>query len=98
MQGVGSVMVLGRGELGSSRCMGEVHRPTARSYDPARAQQPGILFSILARDASPIRQTPLAVLAQLAIGCSNPLYNPSASRFFVLHRKEVQEHPQRTNL
>ena len=73
MRGVGSVMVLGRGELGSSRCMGEVHGPTARSYDPALAQQPGILFSILARDASPIRQTPLPVLAQLAIGCSNPL-------------------------
>jgi len=67
------VMVLGRGELGSSRCMGEGHGPTARSYDPALAQQPGILFSILARDASPIRQTPLPVLAQLAIGCSNPL-------------------------
>ena len=49
--------------------------PLSRSYDPALAQQPGILFSILARDAFPIRRAPLPVLAQLGMGCSNPLSN-----------------------
>ena len=29
--------------------------PLSMSYDPALAQQPGILFSILAREAVPIR-------------------------------------------
>ena len=47
--------------------------PLSTSDDPTLAQQPGILFSILAREAVPIRQTPHLVLAQSAMGCCNPL-------------------------
>ena len=46
--------------------------PLSVSYDPALAQQPGILFSVLAREVAPIRSALLLVLAQLAMGCSYP--------------------------
>ena len=51
----------------------------SRSYDHALAQQPGILLSVHARGAVPIRPTPLLSLAQLATGCSNPLSNLSTA-------------------
>jgi len=49
--------------------------PWCRSFDPALAQQPGIPFSIPVRDATLIRWVLLPVLAQLATGCSNPLFD-----------------------
>jgi len=52
--------------------------PESMSYDPALPQQPGILFSALIRGPTPIRQVLFPRLAQLAIGCSNPLFNPLA--------------------
>ena len=48
--------------------------PWARSFDPALARQRGIPFSTLVRDMAPIRRVLLPVLAQLATGCSNPLF------------------------
>ena len=49
-------------------------RIRSMSYDPALAQQPGILFSTLIQEPDPNSPSAIPVLAQLAIGCSNPLF------------------------
>ena len=50
--------------------------PESMSYNPAQPQQPGILFSALASSMTPVPQVLFPPLVQLAMGCSNPLYNP----------------------
>ena len=47
--------------------------PKFLSYDPALPRQPGIPFSTVLRDMAPVRQALSFVLAQLAMGCTNPL-------------------------
>ena len=47
--------------------------PESMSYDPALPQQPGIPFSALIRGITPVPQVLFPPLAQLAMGCSNPL-------------------------
>ena len=44
--------------------------PEFPSYDPAQARQPGIPFSAVLRDTTPVRQVLSLVLAHWAIGCS----------------------------
>jgi len=61
-------------------------RTRSMSYDPALAEQPGILFSTFVREPDPNSPSAIPVLAQLAMGCSNPLFASYMSLSYLCYR------------
>ena len=55
--------------------MGGYTDPESLSYDPTLPRQPGICFSATTPGMTPVPQVLSSLLAELAMGCTNPLFN-----------------------
>ena len=69
--------------------MGGYTDPESLSYDPTLPRQPGICFSATTPGMTPVPQVLYSLLAELAMGCTNPLL--SIGEGGVQKKKEKKE-------
>ena len=74
--------------------MGGYTDPESLSYDPTLPRQPGICFSATTPGLTPVPQVLYSPLAELAMGCTNPLCNrtrmPQTSRKQLISTESIE--------